>query len=75
MGNEISDAYSKWAAHVMFWDPSLLPPPPIGCISRGPLPVIHKLTTSSIKHLHPCHKHENIRALSSFHFYNHTSWL
>ena len=75
VGNEISDAYSKWAAHVMVWDPSLLPPPPIGCISRGPLPVIHKLTTTSIKHLLPCHKHENIHAPSSFHFYNHTSWF
>ena len=75
VGNEISDAYSKWAAHVMVWDPSLLPPPPIGCISRGPLPVIHKLTTTSIKHLLPRHKHENIHAPSSFHFYNHTSWF
>ena len=28
VGNEISDAYSKWAAHVRIWDPSLLPPPP-----------------------------------------------
>ena len=51
------------------------PPPPIGCISRGPLPVIHKLTTTSIKHLLPCHKHENIHAPSGFHFYSHTSWL
>ena len=51
------------------------PPPPIGCISRGPLPVIHKLTTTSIKHLLPCHKHENIHVPSSFHFYNHTSWF
>ena len=68
VGNEISDAYSKWAAHVTIWDPSLLPPPPIGCISRGPLPVIHKLTTTSIKHLLPCHKHENIHVPSSFHF-------
>ena len=50
-------------------------PPPIGCISRGHLPVIHKLTTTSIKHLLPCHKHENIHVLSSFHFYNHTSWF
>ena len=75
VGKEISDAYSRWAAHVMIWDPSLLPPPPIGCISRGPLPVIHKLTTTSIKHLLPCHKHENIHAPSSFHFYNHTSWF
>ena len=72
VGNEISDAYSKWAAHVMIWDPSLLPPPPIGCISRGPLPVIHRLTTTSIKHLLPCHKHENIHVPSSFHFYDHT---
>ena len=74
-GNKISDAYSKWAGHVMIWDPSLLPPPPIGCISRGPLPVIHKLTTTSIKDLPPCHKNENIHAPSSFHFYNHTSWF
>ena len=58
-------------------DLGLLPPspPPIGCISRGPLPVIHKLTTTSIKHLLPCHKHENIHVPSSFHFYNHTSWF
>ena len=75
VGNEISDAYSKWAAHVMIWDPSLLPPPPIGCISRGPHRVIHKRTTTSIKHLLPCHKQENIHAPSSFHFYNHTSWF
>ena len=27
VGNEISDTYSKWAAHVIVWDPSLLPPP------------------------------------------------
>ena len=51
------------------------PPPPIGCISRGPLPVIHKLTTTSIKHLLPCHKHKNINVPSSFHLYNHTSWF
>ena len=51
------------------------PPHPIGCISRGPLPVIHKLTTTSIKHLPPCHKRENIHAPSSFPFYNHTSWF
>ena len=51
------------------------PPPPLGCISRGPLPVTHKLTTSSIKHLLPRHKHENILVQSSFHFYNHTSWF
>ena len=75
VGNEISDAYSKWAAHVMVWDPSLLPPPPIGCISRGPLPVIQKLTTTSIKRLLACHGHENIHAPSSFPFYNHTSWF
>ena len=59
----------------MVWDPSLLPPPPLGCISRGPLPVTHKLTTSRIKHLLPRHKHENIHAQSNFHFYNHTSWF
>ena len=75
VGNEISDAYPKWAAHVMIWDPSLLPPPPIGCISRGPLPVIHKLTTTSIEHLLPCHKHEKIHVPSTSHFYNHTSWF
>ena len=28
IGNEISEAYSTWAAHVIVWDPSLLPPPP-----------------------------------------------
>ena len=50
-------------------------PSPIGCISRGPLPVIHKLPTTTIKHLLPCHNHENIHAPSSFHFYSHTSWF
>ena len=74
-GDEISNACSKWAANAMVWDPSLPPPPPLGCISRGPLPVTHKLTTSSIKHLIPRHKHENILVQSSFHFYNHTSWF
>ena len=59
----------------MVWNPSLLPPPPMGCISRGPLPVVHKLTTTSIKYLLPCHKRENIHAPSSFHFYSHTSWF
>ena len=49
--------------------------PPIGCISRGPFPVIHKLTTSSIKHLLPRQKHENIHVPYSFHFYNPTSWF
>ena len=73
--NEISDAYSKWAAHVMVWDRSLLPPRPIGCTSRGPLPFTHKLTTTSIKHLLPRHKHKNIHVQSSFDFYNHTSWF
>ena len=43
-------------------------PPPIGCVSRCPLPVINKLTTTSIKHLLPRPKHENIHAPSSFHF-------
>ena len=37
-GNEISDAYSKWAAHMMVWDPSLLPPPPHGLHTQGPPP-------------------------------------
>ena len=38
VGNEISDAYSKWATHVMIWDPSLLPPPPDRLhIQRPPL--------------------------------------
>ena len=37
--------------------------------------MIHKLTTTSIKHLLPRHKHENIHAPTSFHFYNHTSWF
>ena len=53
----------------------LPPPPPMGCISEGPLPVTHKLTTAPIKHLIPCHKHENILVQSSLHFYNHTSWF
>ena len=56
-GNEISYAYSKWAVHAMVWVPSLLPAPPLGCISRGPPPVTHKLTTTSIKHVFPNHKH------------------
>ena len=39
--NEISDAYSKYDG----LGPLPPSPPPIGCISRGPLSVIHKLTT------------------------------
>ena len=61
----------------MCWDPFLLPPPPplLGCISRGPLPVTQKLTTTLVQHLLPRHKHENIHVHSSFHFYHHTSCL
>ena len=38
MGNEISDAYSKWGAHVMVWDPSLLPTPPYRVQIQRPPP-------------------------------------
>ena len=48
-GNGISDAYTKWAAHAMVWDP----PPLLGRISTGLLPVTQKLTTTSIKHPPP----------------------
>ena len=76
-GNKISDAYSKPAARALVWDPSLLPspPPPLGCISRGSLPVTHKLTTTSIKHLLSRHKDDDINVQSSFHFFNRTSWF
>ena len=36
VGNEISDAYSKWAPHVMIWDPSLLPPPRYSAYPEAP---------------------------------------
>ena len=74
-GIEISDAYSKWAAQTMVWDPSLLGPHPLGCISWAPLRIIHKLTTNSIKQVLPLHTHENIHVESSFRFYNQSSWF
>ena len=65
---EILDAYSKWAAHVIVWDPCLLPPPPARVYIQRPPRVTQKLTTASIKHLLPGHKHENIQVQSSFRF-------
>ena len=38
VGNESLDAYSKWAAHVMIWDPSLLPRPPDRVHIQRPAP-------------------------------------
>ena len=40
-------------------------------VQQGPVLV----GTFSIKHLPPRHKQENLHVLSSFDFYNHTSWF
>ena len=73
LGNECSDAFSKWAVLSLKWCLSLFPLSPPGCISFGPLPIAHKLTSSFIRPLLPRHNHYNIHTSSSFHFYNTSS--
>ena len=74
-GNECSDLFSKWIAYSSSSSPVLLPPPPLGTVSFGSLPVYHRLTTSVSRALIPCHHHYNIHVPSSFFFYNHSSWF
>ena len=54
--------------------PVFLPPPPIGIVSNGVLPVCHRLTTSISCSLIPRHCHHNIHVTSSFYYYNQSSW-
>ena len=74
-GNEISDAFSKWIAYVCEWSPSLLPPPPLGTISDGLLPIAHKITPSHLRRLYPTHANYNIHTATSFDYYAHSSWF
>ena len=74
-GNECSDLFSKWIAYSSSSSPELLPPPPLGTVSFGSLPVCHRLTTSVSRALIPRHHHYNIHVPSSFFFYNHSSWF
>ena len=74
-GNECSDLFSKWIAYSSSSSPEFLPPPPLGTVSFGSLPVCHRLTTSASRALIPHHNHYNIHVPSSFSFYNHSSWF
>ena len=72
-GNECSDLFSKWIAYNSSSSPEFVPPPPLGTVSIGSLPVCHRLTTSVSRAVIPCHHHYNIHVPSSFFFYNHSS--
>ena len=74
-GNECSDLFSKWIAYSSSSSPELLPPPPLGTVSFGSLPVCHHLTTSVSRALIPRHHHYNIHVPPSIFFYNHSSWF
>ena len=74
-GNECSDLFSKEIAYSSFSSREFLPPPPIGIISNGVLPVCHRLTTSISRSLILRHQHHNIHVSSSFYYYSHSSWL
>ena len=74
-GNECSDLFSRWIAYSSSSSPELLPPPPLGTVSFGSLPVCHRLTASVSRALIPRHHHYNIHVPSSFFFYNHSSWF
>ena len=74
-GNESSDVFSKWIAYRSSSSPELLPPPPLGTVSFGSLPVCHRLTTSVSRALIPRDHHYNIQVPSSFFFYNQSSWF
>ena len=51
------------------------PPPPLGTISNGGLPIAHKITPSQLRRLYPTHAHHNIHVKSSFDFYSKSSWF
>ena len=74
-GNECSDLFSKWISYSSSSSPELQPPPPLGTVSSGSLPICHRLTTSVSRALIPRHHHHNIHVPSSFFFYNHSSWF
>ena len=51
------------------------PPPPIGIVSNGVLPVCHRLAKSISRSLIPRYCHHNIHVTSTFYYYNHSSWF
>ena len=55
------------------WSPSLLPPPPLGTISDGLLPIAHKVTRSHLRRLYPTHANYNMH--TAFDYYAHSSWF
>ena len=57
------------------WSPSLLPPPPLGTISDGLLPIAHKITPSHLRRLYPPHANYNIHTATSFDYYAHSRWF
>ena len=73
--NECSDLFSTWITYSSFSSPEFLPPPPIGIVSNGVLPVCHRLTTSISRSLIPRHYHQNIHVASSLYYYNQSSWF
>ena len=66
---------SKWIAYSSFSSPDFMPPPPMGIVSKGVLPVCHHLTTSVSRSLIPRHYHHNIHVTSSFYYHTHSSWF
>ena len=75
IGKEISDHFSKWAAHSLIFTSNLLPPPPLGSVVADNWPVLHSSKTQQFCHLLPQHSHNNIAVGPSFSLYNKASWF
>ena len=65
-GNEIADAFAKWASFAILPTLLILPPPQKGSITWQGMPVLGKLTQKSYSHLPPKHMHTDIKLPESY---------
>ena len=74
-GNEIADAFAKWASFAILPTSLILPPPQKGSITWQGMPVLGKLTQKSYSHLLPKHMHTDIKLPESYDWFQSTSWF
>ena len=74
-GNEIADAFAKWASFAILPTSLILPPPQKGSITWQGMPVLGKRTQKSYSHLLPKHMHTDIKLPESYDWFQSTSWF